>query len=94
MIARFYLITVEVEARGAAAVLPMMLAMDAIQRFNEELEHLDGLYIFHIYFIYLFIYLFTQNILLIATNSFLYVFMFICVCNVYVVVNYSGCHLP
>lgn len=39
---RFYLITVEVEARGAAAVLPMMLAMDAIQRFNEESEHLEG----------------------------------------------------
>eukprot|EP01038_Epipyxis_sp_PR26KG_P009706 gene9706-13064_t len=32
----FYLITVEVEARGAAAVVPMMLSMDAIQRFNEE----------------------------------------------------------
>jgi hypothetical protein len=35
---RFYLITVEVEARGAAAVVPMMLAIDAIQRYNEERE--------------------------------------------------------
>jgi len=35
-ISRFYLITVEIEARGAAAVLPMMLAIDAIERYNEE----------------------------------------------------------
>jgi hypothetical protein len=32
----FYLITAEVEARGAAAIVPMLLAIDAIQRFNEE----------------------------------------------------------
>ncbi len=30
----FYLITTEIEARGAATVVPMMLAFDAIQRFN------------------------------------------------------------
>jgi Indoleamine 2,3-dioxygenase len=34
----FYLITVEVEAKGAASVVPMMLAIDAIQRHNEEKE--------------------------------------------------------
>jgi hypothetical protein len=33
---RFYLITVEIEARGAASVVPMMLAMDAINRHLEE----------------------------------------------------------
>lgn len=32
----FYLITVEVEARGAEAIVPIMLSMDAIQRFQEE----------------------------------------------------------
>eukprot|EP00600_Ochromonadales_sp_CCMP1393_P011398 CAMPEP_0175007498 /NCGR_PEP_ID=MMETSP0005-20121125/6443_1 /TAXON_ID=420556 /ORGANISM="Ochromonas sp., Strain CCMP1393" /LENGTH=1042 /DNA_ID=CAMNT_0016262943 /DNA_START=38 /DNA_END=3166 /DNA_ORIENTATION=+ len=32
----FYLITVEVEAKGAPAIVPMMLAIDAIQRYNEE----------------------------------------------------------
>jgi indoleamine 2,3-dioxygenase len=32
----FYLITVEIEARGAAAVVPMMLTLDAIQRYDEE----------------------------------------------------------
>lgn len=32
----FYLITVEVEARGATSIVPMMLAIDAIQRHNEE----------------------------------------------------------
>jgi len=32
----FYLITVEIEAKGAAAIVPMMLATDAIQRHNEE----------------------------------------------------------
>lgn len=35
-ICRFYLITVEIEAKGAAAVMPMMLAIDAIMRYNEE----------------------------------------------------------
>lgn len=30
----FYLITTEIEARGAATIVPMMLTMDAIQRFN------------------------------------------------------------
>lgn len=34
----FYLITVEVEAKGAASVVPMMLSIDAIQRHNEEKE--------------------------------------------------------
>lgn len=34
----FYLITVEIEARGAPAIVPTMLAMDAIQRYNEEEE--------------------------------------------------------
>ena len=34
----FYLVTVEIEARGAAAVVPMMLSMDAIQRYYEECE--------------------------------------------------------
>eukprot|EP01035_Chromulina_nebulosa_P016952 gene16952-22444_t len=33
----FYLITVEIEAKGAAAVVPMMLAIDAIQRYQEEI---------------------------------------------------------
>jgi hypothetical protein len=32
----FYLITVEVEAKGAGAVVPILLANDAIQRYNEE----------------------------------------------------------
>ena len=32
----FYLITVEIEARGAPVILPMMLMMDAIQRYNAE----------------------------------------------------------
>jgi hypothetical protein len=32
----FYLITVEIEARGASAVLPVMLAMDAVKRFTEN----------------------------------------------------------
>lgn len=32
----FYLITVEVEARGAAAVVPMMLSIDAINRYHDE----------------------------------------------------------
>lgn len=34
----FYLITVEVEARGAGTIVPMMLAIDAIQRWREEKE--------------------------------------------------------
>ena len=34
----FYLITVEIEAKGAASVVPMMLSIDAIQRYNEEKE--------------------------------------------------------
>ena len=33
----FYLITVEIEARGAAAIVPLMLAIDAIQRHNESI---------------------------------------------------------
>ena len=32
----FYLITVELEQRGAASVVPMMLLIDAIQRYKEE----------------------------------------------------------
>ena len=32
----FYLVTVEIEARGAAAIIPTLLSMDAIQRFHEE----------------------------------------------------------
>jgi hypothetical protein len=36
LLRRFYLVTVEVEARGAAAIVPVMLATDAIQRYNEE----------------------------------------------------------
>jgi len=32
----FYLITVEIEAFGAPAIVPTMLAMDSIQRFNDE----------------------------------------------------------
>jgi len=32
----FYLITVEIEAYGAPAIVPIMLAMDSIQRFNDE----------------------------------------------------------
>eukprot|EP01039_Chlorochromonas_danica_P000237 gene237-255_t len=32
----FYLITVEIEARGAASIVPMMLALDAVQRMQEE----------------------------------------------------------
>ena len=35
----FYLITVEVEARGAWSIVPIMLSIDAIQRYNEEQEH-------------------------------------------------------
>ena len=35
----FYLITVEVEARGAAAIVPMMLAIDAISRYREEVSN-------------------------------------------------------
>ena len=38
----FYLITVEVEARGAAAIVPMMLAIDAISRFKEEQATADA----------------------------------------------------
>ena len=34
----FYLITVEVEARGAASIIPVMLSIDAIQRYREESE--------------------------------------------------------
>jgi hypothetical protein len=34
----FYLITVEIEAKGAASVVPMMLSIDAIQRLKEETE--------------------------------------------------------
>lgn len=32
----FYLVTVEIEARGAASIIPLLLANDAIQRYNEE----------------------------------------------------------
>lgn len=32
----FYLITLEIESIGASSVLPMMLATDAIERFNED----------------------------------------------------------
>lgn len=32
----FYLVTVEIEARGAAAIVPLLLATDAIQRYDEE----------------------------------------------------------
>ncbi len=32
----FYLITAEIEAEGIGAILPMMLAMDAILRFREQ----------------------------------------------------------
>jgi hypothetical protein len=32
----FYLITVEIEARGATSIVPMMLSLDAIQRYQEE----------------------------------------------------------
>ena len=32
----FYLITTEIEARGASAIVPMLLAHDAIQRFNDK----------------------------------------------------------
>jgi hypothetical protein len=32
----FYLITVEIEARGAQGIIPMMLALDAIERYQEE----------------------------------------------------------
>jgi hypothetical protein len=39
---RFYLITVEIEARGAAAVVPMMLATDAIQRHLDEAAQAQG----------------------------------------------------
>ena len=35
----FYLITVELEQRGAASVVPMMLLTDAIQRYLEEQRH-------------------------------------------------------
>ena len=35
----FYLITVELEQRGAASVVPMMLLTDAIQRYYEEQRH-------------------------------------------------------
>ena len=39
----FYLVTVEIEARGAAAIIPMLLSMDAIQRYDEEqASDLDG----------------------------------------------------
>ena len=34
----FYLITVEIEAKGAAAIVPIMLAFDAIQRYREEVR--------------------------------------------------------
>jgi indoleamine 2,3-dioxygenase len=34
----FYLITADVEAKGAPGIVPMMLAVDAIQRFNEEIQ--------------------------------------------------------
>jgi Indoleamine 2,3-dioxygenase len=36
----FYLITVELEQRGASSVVPMMLLIDAIQRYKEEAKHL------------------------------------------------------
>ena len=32
----FYLITVEIEAKGASCIAPMLLAMDSIQRYTEE----------------------------------------------------------
>jgi len=35
----FYLIHVEIEARGAASIVPIMLSIDAIQRYNEEQQH-------------------------------------------------------
>lgn len=35
----FYLITVELEQRGAASVVPMMLLIDAVQRYQEETKH-------------------------------------------------------
>lgn len=38
----FYLITVELEQRGAASVVPMMLLIDAIQRYKEEAKHLTS----------------------------------------------------
>ena len=39
----FYLITVELEQRGAASVVPMMLLTDAIQRYYEEQRHSTAL---------------------------------------------------
>lgn len=39
----FYLITVEVEAKGAPGILPLMLAMDAIGRYNEEVKEIPSL---------------------------------------------------
>lgn len=38
----FYLITVEIEAKGAAAILPMMLAIDAIKHYNEDKRAIIG----------------------------------------------------
>ena len=38
----FYLITVEVEARGAGAIVPMMLAIDAISRLKEEQANVEA----------------------------------------------------
>ena len=35
----FYLITVELEQRGAASVVPMMLLIDAVQRYEEEMKY-------------------------------------------------------
>lgn len=38
----FYLITVEIEAKGAAAIMPLLLANDAIQRFNASKANSNG----------------------------------------------------
>ena len=38
----FYLITVEIEARGAAAVLPVMLAMNAVAKYRSDKEVRDS----------------------------------------------------
>ena len=38
----FYLITVEVEARGAGAIVPTMLAIDAIQRYREQQDEIGS----------------------------------------------------
>ena len=39
----FYLITVEIEAKGAAAIVPIMLSFDAIQRYHEEMRERNEL---------------------------------------------------